>query len=68
LAKDGPDNHRLITFLLKKAGGRRGTGAGIRCRGGPVDVILMDMQTPQLGGYDATESLRGEVGADRSRH
>jgi len=74
LAEDGPDNQRLIAFLLKKAGAEvtlaengqialeRALAA--RDQGNPFDVILMDMQMPVMDGYTATERLRG-AGYDR---
>ena len=68
LAEDGPDNQRLIAFLLKKAGaevvlaenGQTAYDLALAARdeGTPFDVILMDMQMPVMDGYDATEKLR----------
>ncbi len=74
LAEDGPDNQRLISFLLKKAGARvtmvengqealeKVTSAMMGRRGTDpseaFDVILMDMQMPVLDGYRATQLLR----------
>ena len=68
LAEDGPDNQRLISFLLKKAGidvvvADNGQAAcdlalAARDKGTPFDVILMDMQMPVMDGYDATRHLR----------
>jgi len=70
LVEDGPDNRRLISFLLKKAGcevataenGLLGRDAALESLrdGRPFDVILLDMQMPVMDGYTAAESLRGE--------
>jgi PAS domain S-box-containing protein len=68
LAEDGPDNQRLISFLLKKAGAEvtvaengqiaRDLALAARNDGNPFAVILMDMQMPLMDGYEATEELR----------
>lgn len=68
LAEDGPDNQRLISFVLKKAGadvtvaenGQVALDLALAAREEecPFDVILMDMQMPVLDGYAATEKLR----------
>jgi signal transduction histidine kinase/AmiR/NasT family two-component response regulator len=68
LAEDGPDNQRLISFLLRKAGtdvtivdnGLAAVDAvwGAAAAGNPFDLVLMDMQMPIMDGYEATAALR----------
>jgi CheY-like chemotaxis protein len=68
LAEDGPDNQRLISFLLRKAGaivdvvenGRAARDKALAAdrEGRPYDVVLMDMQMPEMDGYTATGELR----------
>ena len=68
LVEDGPDNQRLISFILEKAGanvtlaenGEIGVEEALAARdaGTPFDVILMDMQMPVMDGYTATGKLR----------
>ncbi len=74
LAEDGPDNQRLISFVLQKAGagvtvvenGKLAVDTALaalnrRREGDPkhtFDIILMDMQMPVMDGYEATGLLR----------
>src|SRR5262249_46302484 len=65
LVEDGLDNQQLISFHLRKAGaavsiadnGRIGVEMA---SGQPFDVILMDMQMPEMDGYTAASMLRAK--------
>ncbi|MEZ6244015.1 MAG: ATP-binding protein [Phycisphaerales bacterium] len=68
LVEDGPDNQRLISYLLGRAGarvelasnGKAGSDLALERlgEGRPFDLVLMDMQMPVLDGYAATHRLR----------
>jgi len=64
LVEDGPDNQRLITHVLKRAGlsielAQHGLEAVQLIEGGArFDVIVMDMQMPVMDGYTAAGRLR----------
>jgi len=68
LAEDGPDNQRLIAFLLRNRGASVTVAedgqiaidkySQAHDAGEPFDCILMDMQMPILDGYGAARQLR----------
>lgn len=68
LAEDGPDNRRLISYLLCKAGaqvtlaedGQQAVDQvfAAETRGEQFDIVLMDMIMPGLDGIEATRLLR----------
>lgn len=76
LFEDGPDNQRLISFHLRKAGAKvtvadngkigvelftedQSTTGTLKERV-PFDLVLTDMQMPELDGYGATKLLRSK--------
>ncbi len=63
LAEDGEDNQELICSYLRSAGASvtlapNGRACLELARQFPFDLILMDMQMPELDGYGATMQLR----------
>ncbi|MCC6672264.1 MAG: PAS domain-containing protein [Planctomycetes bacterium] len=70
LAEDGLDSQRLIAALLRRAGARvevaaNGRVALERVRAAeqsraPFDLVLLDMQMPEVDGYTAARQLRAE--------
>jgi signal transduction histidine kinase/ActR/RegA family two-component response regulator len=68
LAEDGLDNQRLIALQLRKAGlrvdvtedGHAAVEKALAAQEGgkPYDVLLMDVQMPELDGLSATSQLR----------
>ncbi len=69
LAEDGPDNQLLVSTHLRKAGATvkvapDGRVAVEEANAAEYDVILMDMQMPELDGYGATSKLR-QIGYTR---
>jgi CheY-like chemotaxis protein/nitrogen-specific signal transduction histidine kinase len=68
LAEDGEDNQRLIAFLLRKAGAEVDVAANGRialamldtahANGRPYDLLVTDMQMPEMDGYSLTSALR----------
>jgi CheY-like chemotaxis protein len=65
LAEDGPDNQRLVTLVLSRAGAEvvlanNGLEAIRAVEADPdrFHLVLMDMQMPELDGYGAARRLR----------
>jgi CheY-like chemotaxis protein len=70
VAEDNPVNRKLVTTLLKKRGhilkavenGREAVAAVNAHAGAPFDVVLMDLQMPEMGGFEAPREIRDHEG------
>jgi signal transduction histidine kinase/ActR/RegA family two-component response regulator len=63
LAEDHPTNQRVVRLILEAAGVRldiveNGRAALERLAAAPYDLVLMDMQMPEMDGLTATRLLR----------
>jgi CheY-like chemotaxis protein len=65
LAEDNPVNQRVAIRMLQKQGHRvvaasNGKEALAALRREPFDLVLMDVQMPEMGGFEATAIIRAQ--------
>jgi signal transduction histidine kinase/CheY-like chemotaxis protein len=66
LAEDNPVNQSLVVYVLKKSGietdiADNGAIAIEKMKSGNYDLVLMDIQMPEMDGYEATSIIRKEL-------
>jgi signal transduction histidine kinase/CheY-like chemotaxis protein len=66
LAEDNPVNHKLTAMILQKEGHRvtwaeNGRLAVEKCQSEKFDLILMDVQMPEMDGFAATDAIRHDA-------
>jgi two-component system sensor histidine kinase/response regulator len=70
VAEDNPVNRKLVTTLLRKRGhnvkavenGRRAVTAVQHAKGTGFDLVLMDLQMPEMSGFEAVQAIREQEG------
>ena len=73
LAEDNPVNQRVVSMMLQRRGHdvivvENGNKAVEACRQGTFDVVLMDIQMPEMDGFEALASIRAlEQAENRGR-
>jgi CheY-like chemotaxis protein/HPt (histidine-containing phosphotransfer) domain-containing protein len=75
VAEDNPVNRKLVTTLLRKRGhtvkavenGREAVAAVESQAGAPFEVVLMDLQMPEMGGLEAARVIRDREGRGAAR-
>lgn len=72
LAEDNPTNQKVASLLLERQGHTvtvvgNGREAVEAWRGGQFDAILMDVQMPEMDGFEATIAIRRQEAGSRRR-